>query len=502
MKIFLIFQNLFNRHSLAVSLLLAFVIRSVAAFSNYGPFAVDDYLNVIEPALRYLIQGAKPEIPSLRFELLPYAFGWFMKPLWLAGVKRADWLVSFAYFIMGLISLLQIVAVHRIGALLLSAKWQNALTFFAATWAIAPIFTDSADIAGPAYLLLTFSLLYTVRARPLHFAADAAKVRSTTTQALLFSGFFLSAAIFFRFSLAPLYFALAVWVVTSAEKEKRLRDLAFFGAGGAITAIAMALLEIATGKLPFSTAIEFIRYNFGAHIETQSYGSMPWHMYIGIVLLFPLPVLNFFFWWPMLKVAKRYTAFSVLFLAFLVSHSAIAFKLERYVIPVIPILMVFLFKGIEDYSDRRWMRACTAALFTINTLLILPVALTMQQRAGVDGAIHAGSLGGLQFAQGIDPWRQAYYGLNRPTPRFVSHVDEMIGIAAAQKAARFTLFRFLYLSEAEQRQLKDAGFDCRLSRAFKPDFLERLSIRLNPAMNGRRNDTSVYSCNAAINLTH
>jgi hypothetical protein len=78
-------ENIYLNHTLAFALLLAFVIRSVAAWRNYGPFAVDDYQNVIEPALRYLMLGDRPEIPSLRFEILPYAFAWFMKPLYFYG---------------------------------------------------------------------------------------------------------------------------------------------------------------------------------------------------------------------------------------------------------------------------------------------------------------------------------------------------------------------------------------------------------------------------------
>jgi hypothetical protein len=73
---------------------------------------------------------------------------------------------------------------------------------------------------------------------------------------------------------------------------------------------------------------------------------------------------------------------TVLFLAFLISHSAIAFKLERYVIPVVPIMMLWLFAAIEAYADRRFMRIAVILLFGLNTVFIAPVALTMLQRAG------------------------------------------------------------------------------------------------------------------------
>ncbi len=486
--------DLFNRHPLAISLLLGLVIRSLAAFSNYGPFAIDDYQNVIDPAFRHLMLGTKPDIPTLRFELFPYAFSYFMKPLYLLGVKRADFLMSFAYGVMGVISLTQIVAVHRIGSLLLDTQWRNAMTLFAATFWLAPIFTNSADIAGPSYILITFAILHLIRAVPHKFAIADAEDAVTPRMAFLWCGFYLSAAIFFRFSLAPLYFALAVWLLWVTPRGRKLRSLFFFALGGALTAAIMVLLELSNKKLPFSTAIEFIKYNFAEHIKAQNYGSMPWYMYTALLAVFPFPVLCFFFWYPMLSAARRYGGLTVLLLTFLISHSAIAFKLERYVIPVLPILTVYLFKGIELFADRGWVRVSYRILIVINLLLILPVALTMQQRAGVDGAIHAGNLEGERFVHRIDPWRWAYYGFSRKVPHFTTTTEEIIAAATAGQFEKFQIFRFMYFSAAETAQFKAAGYECGLRRVFRPDFLERMSIRLNPAMNFRRNDTTIYSC--------
>lgn len=475
-------------------MILAFLIRSLAAYSNYGPFAIDDYFNVIDPAFRYLILSEKPDIPALRFEVLPYAFAYFMKPLYLIGVKRADALMSFAYGVMGVISLAQIVAVHRIGSLILTTRWRNAMTLFSATWWVAPIFTNSADIAGPAYILITFAILYLMRALPQRFGIGGAGDFPSPHSAFLWCGFYLSAAIFFRFSLAPLYFALGAWFLFAVPRGEKLRSVFFFALGGLITAVIMVLIELVNKKAPFSTAIEFIKYNFGAHIKTQSYGAMPWYMYIAILAIFPLPILCFFFWYPMLQAARRYSGLSILLITFLISHSAIAFKLERYVIPVLPILIIYLFKGIETYSDRRWIINSYRALIFLNILMILPVALTMQQRAGVDGAIYAGALTGERFAHRIDPWRPAYYGFNRKSARFTSEMQEILAQATAEKLEKFHVFRFMYFSAAEIEQFKSSGYDCGLRRVFRPDFLERVSIRLNPAMNFRRNDTTIYAC--------
>jgi hypothetical protein len=495
-KLFTAAHRFFERHPLAVSLVLAAIIRTAAALRNYGPFAVDDYQNVIEPALRYLELGTKPDIPTLRFEILPYTFALFMKPLYALGLKRADYLVSFAYFVMGLISLTQIYAVHKIGGYLLQARWQNAMTLFTATWAIAPIFTNSADIAGPAHILLTFSILYLIRSLPEAFGVMRDHEEKTTIAPIAWSGFYLSAAIFFRFSLAPLYFALSVWLLLKTAQGKRIRNLLLFAAGGFFTAVLMVCVELVSRKVPFSTAIEFLKYNFGAHIETQSYGNMPWHMYLVIFAIFPLPILSFFFWRPMFQAARRYSALVVLLVTFTVSHSAIAFKLERYVIPLLPIMIIFLFKGIELYAHSRIVKMAYKTLIFLNLVLIVPVVMTMQQRAGVDGAIYLGGLKGAKFAHRIDPWRQGYYGFRQRTPFMTTKPEEIVEKAKSEKLSAFHVLRFMYFSRLEIQQMADTGYQCWQKRIFEPDFLEKVSIRLNPAMNFRRSDTVVYYCEA------
>lgn len=473
----------YEKHPLSCALVAAFIIRTISAFSNYGPFAYDDYQNVIDPALRHLMLGSRPDIPALRFDILPYAFSWFMKPLFLFGVKRADLLVGFAYWVMGVISLVQIIAIHRIGALILTTRWQNAMTLFAATWAIAPIFTNSADIAGPAYILMTFAILHLLR---------------DTTRSILRAGFFLSAAIFFRFSLAPLYFGLAVWILVVKNRGEKIRQLTLFAGGGAITAAIMVLFELASHKLPFSTALEFIKYNYTEHIAAQNYGSMPWFSYALLTIAFPLPLVNLGFLPGMARALRRFSGLAVLLGVFLLSHSAVAFKLERYVIPILPILTIIFFVALQEAGNQRWARYSWRLILLINLFCIVPVAVTMQQRAGVDGTIYAGKLVGTRFVHKIDPWRVGYYGFKSDTALFTSSTGEIIQRAGEAKIEKFWVFRFLYFPKKDLADLETAGFACTYVRNFRPDFLERLAIKLNPEMNSRRDDTSLYACTRAI----
>ena len=91
--------------------------------------------------------------------------------------------------------------------------------------------------------------------------------------------------------------------------------------------------------------------------------------------------------------------------------------------------------------------------------------------------------------------RQAInYGFNRRNPIFTSTMEDLVGAIKRQQDGELHIFRFMYFSQAELAQLESAGMRCRLWKVFRPDFLERVSIRLNPAMNGRRNDTTIYSC--------
>jgi hypothetical protein len=273
-----------------------------------------------------------------------------------------------------------------------------------------------------------------------------------------------------------------------------VQKISYICLGGAITTLIMITLELGSGRKPLSTVIAFVLENIQMHITTQSYGSMPWWTYIGISLLFPIPGISLVFWPFMLAQARRFAALYALFLAFLISHSVLAFKLDRYVIPMIPILMVILFGAIETYSGRRLIRYSYRIMLFVNALLIAPVALTMQQRAGVDGAIFAGSIKAPLFVSLIDPWRGSYFGLSATPPVFADSPEDIIKAASAKTYPEFYVYRFMYYTPGDLKLFAAAGYDCGLERAFKPDPLEKLAIILNPTMNGRRNDTSIYRC--------
>lgn len=488
-------QQIFLRYPLAISIIVAFVIRTVAAFSNYGPYGHDDFINVIEPALRHLFLGVTPEVPNLRFEFLPYLFSYFMKPLYVLGVRRVDLLVSFAFFIIGIISLVQIVAMHRIGQLLFKEKTRNAMTFFCATWAIAPVFTNSADIAAPTYVLMSFALLHLILSFPEKFSVTVNSPAINQQRHIFLTGFFISAAILFRFSLAPVYFALFIWIAWAARPQNKIiPSLFFFSLGGLVTTLLMFGLEILSDRAPLSTAIEFIRYNFASHIATQSYGEMPWFTYIGLSLLYPIPGPSLFLWPFALKYSRKFSGFTVIYLAFLLSHSAIAFKLDRYLIPMLPILTIWIFAALEEYRHNKiFLRAYRSMLF-MNATLVAPVALTMQQRAGVDGAIFAGKVAQPLFVSQISPWRESYYGFHNKPPIFADTPQEILRIAIEKKFSEFAIYRFRYYSRKELSLFQSEDFECSLEKVFRPDLLERIAIYLNPEMNGRRDDTTIYLC--------
>ncbi|MCX7632725.1 MAG: hypothetical protein N2Z22_05270 [Turneriella sp.] len=486
-------KNFWQKHPLASALLLAFVIRTIAALRNYGPFAHDDFINIIDPALQYLFTGQMPPNDPLRFAALPYAFAALMQPLYALGVRRADFLVSFGYFVLACISLLQIVAIYRIGDLLFSERTRNALALFTASWAVVPLFSHSTDLATPSYLLMSFAIFYLIKAFPENFGLP---IQQNRWWPAAVAGFFVSAAVLFRFSLAPVYFALALWILLCAKQK--IKSLTFFALGGLATTLLMVGIELLGGQRPFSTAIEFIRYNFAMHVKTQSYGTMPWYTYLGLSLLFPLPGIGLIFWPYMLRLMgqRRFRALTVIYIAFLVSHSLVAFKLDRYFIPMLPVLSVFLFAVMEYYGDKAPVRHGFRAFWLVNGLLILPLALTMQQRAGVDGAIFAGSVDAPLFVSKIEPWRPGYYGYHKVPPHFAEKEIDIVRTAQEKNYQRFYVYRFLYYTEQEFQEFQKQGFSCQLERTFRPDLAERIAIWLNPEMNRRRDDTTLYLCKA------
>lgn len=328
----------FNQKPLLYSLLIAFVLRTLAAFFNYGPGAIDDFVHVIDKALQYIQTGEDFTLTSYRFKILPYFFYTLMLPAHWLGIDSPRYLVSTAYFFLGLISLLQILAVHKIGSNILTEKWRNLATLISAIHFLSPFYSTRAYFATFSMLALSWAFYFITK--PERKNLD-----------LFWFGFLIAASVFFRFSLAPIYFTLLIFILF---REKNFKWLVSYLAGGAAIAVLMVINEIAFGKYPFETVLSFLEYNYNSHIAKTEYDKMGYFNYFGILMYLFIPPLSILFLFPLFEAIKKLHYFTLTLVTFLVVHSLIAFKLDRYVIPMIPIWIIMTLYGFMIVESREY----------------------------------------------------------------------------------------------------------------------------------------------------
>lgn len=471
----------FYKHPLKVSIFLALLLRTLAAVFNYGPAAIDDYNNIIAPALKLLQTGEHPQIPSLRFELLPWLFYFFMLPFSWLGIEQPYRLVSGGYFVMGLYSLLMVGAFYRIGCLIFAddKRWPAWLTLLAAVHFLSPFYGTRMYLGSLAMVPMSWAVYFLLKERFSEFSFRDA----------LLAGFFLSAVVYFRFVLAPLYFTAVIWYLF----RRRDRVLPFL-LGGLITAVLMVFSEVLTGKYPLQTAVEFLKYNLQAHFSGgPGYGSMAWYAYIGILLYFFIPPLSILYIWPLIRGIKKLPLIALLFFAFLIPHSMLAYKLDRFVYPVIPLFFLLTVYGIYLLRNHRWLVTTFKGFLFVSFLFSFAVAFSGSQLSGIDAmtALRQKSLNNDRniYIYKVNPVRYGYFGFdikNRPVIiNDLSSIDEKTD---------FYLLNFMDLNEGELKVLAEQNITCKKKKTYWPAFLESIVIKLNPKHNMRRRENVLYLC--------
>ena len=471
---FIKIKTFFEEHPLGVSLALAFFLRSTAAFLNYGPAALDDYNNIIGPTLRLLQTNEHPNIPSLRFEILPYLLFSFIYPFYLIGIDTPQYLVSIGYFFLGLISLFQIYGAFRLGDIYLSPLWRNLYTLVMATHFISPFLATRAYLGVFAMTSFIWGLYFSEKKK------------------YYLSGFLIAITIFFRFTLAPLYLLIFLYLFYRKNSTKRL--LPYYFLGGLSTVCLMILSEVLTGHAPFETSMAFLEHNLTTHVQSNAYGTMPWLSYFGILLCIFIPPISLLLVRPFFIGAKKLSLPLIAFLGIFIPHFLLPYKLGRFLIPVLPLFILMTIRGLEILNKNKLYLRAFQIFLIMNLPLALMISVSGSEMSSVNGLIHLRKQDGKKLIHNVYPLRWGYYGYDREYPDIIYDIDKFSKNFKKSRQNSFYLLNFMSLSKEENKILKQNGIDCEKKQVFKPSFFEEIFIKLNPKFNNRRRETVLYYC--------
>lgn len=142
-------------------------------------------------------------------------------------------------------------------------------------------------------------------------------------------------------------------------------------------------------RRPFAEIIEYIHVNY---ISADQYIVLPWYNYFLVVLGFLVPPVSFLLFFGFLREWRRHIIIFAPAALFFIVHSIIVNKQERFILPILPFIIITGVIGWNDFvsgsgfwqKHSRLLRGFWIFFWTVN-LAALPVVSTVySKRARVE----------------------------------------------------------------------------------------------------------------------
>jgi hypothetical protein len=293
--------------------------------------------------------------------------------------------------------------------------------------------------------------------------------------------------------------------------RKEFKELLWFASGFVLLAtLVQGTADILAWGYPFASFIEYVRYNM-AHGEDYTTG--PWYNYILLVLGALIPPMSFLTVYGFFRNWRRTFIIVLPVLVFFVLHSYFPNKQERFILPVIPAILLLGVIGWEEFfktSDfwlkrRKTVKAFWISFWALNLILLLPFSTYYGKKSRVEAmyALYGKPLTGLILAGGSVGTSQPpfFYAGTYPVPFFEVNNDQDLREMQAElqtSPVRFSHVVFFGQEELDQRvqQIEtNIGQNLTLEKAIEPSFLDVVFYKLNPRHN--KNELAfVYSANS------
>lgn len=404
-------------HPLIALLTIAFLFRMLAVIFAKGFMAPDDHFLTIEIADGWLkgINHWYTDKPPMRGILYPYivtASMWILKQV---SIVRPEVVMFFIRLSHGLWSLITVPLIY-----LAVKKYSDDRTAFTAGL-IGAIFyiTPFMSVRNlPEFFCQPVILAGLILA---DFSFDDEKAKSRNW---LLSGLLLGLGFMLRYqnSLIPagVFFYLAI--------RKRWRSLIPFTIGVSITIaveICMDYLSYGSLQFPFVNSLIFQ----SGHVH--AYVTNPFYTHFATILLAFIPPFSFVFIWWCYRGVKKMPIMFWATLVFLVFHSIIPQKQERFIFPILPELIVLGMIGSYGslLTMKSWMKVLWKWFWTVNILILIIVTFNYSQKARVESFIKLSKIPDLSDIIEINtehPMNPPKYYLNKDADIHLIHRWEQL----------------------------------------------------------------------------
>ncbi|MCB0417147.1 MAG: hypothetical protein H6617_08710 [Bdellovibrionaceae bacterium] len=441
----------------------------LAPWLNPGFVALDDYTSLTEffvPAqnqsVSKIIENSEIRSPIPRLML----FG-ISHTLWKLGVENPFLQYQIVLTILGLFSFLVFAfcACRLYGS---RPEWLTWALLLLGGFYLCPFFYSRAMIESLSapYLLLgaSFAVEYHQKSRP---------------SALIASLLFLGIASTMRFQTGVCALALA------ALPGKRYRHWVLLAVGGLILFFVTGAIDGWLRGSFHQSLFSYVDYN--VH-HSSSYGTTPFYTYLLLWIAVLLPP-TFFSCYRDFSLREKYQGLSplwVFFAVFLVSHSLIPHKEERFMVPILPNLLLALVPAAQGLFSRSAARR--NYFLTLNGFLLITTLFSTPQKNALELIQYLNRRPDISvlydYEGSVVPYLSAF--LQYPVRHFRLDASNM-ELWHPEFCGSVSAVRWDWTD-----RLISQGIPLRPTAVFKPAWPEALFIRLNPLRNARRGPITLY----------
>lgn len=511
-------------YTLRAPLLLGFVARMLNATLGPGFHARDDYFHLLAPALGWL---ANPNFDWLQSDLpaagarsflgpkLIYAFLLVLRQL---GLQDPETILRCVHAALGTYSLLTIAGVY----LLSKTLTDNKQTIAIATWLSALHF--AMPYAGTRLLIEAMAM------PPLVFGlAYVAKQRLPD---IAFGGFLIAVACWFRFQIGIAAIGLAVGLFWMSRNQdlpgaKRfngsIRQVLALALGGGLGVFLQGIFDYVTTHAFLGPVLENFKLNLSPHEELTRSGTFS---YLFIFAALTLPPVTVVIAQPLWRAFTRHWVVAFPLAFFVVSHSLIGHKEERFMLPVLPLFLLLLACIPEEISRpgagiapwvKSWWRKLIIPILLIHALGLLVTVGSQSQKNQRDAMSWLRTNHPVQHVVSFGPEIPAFLlardDVNVARKRRFNPVwvfwtmwemrqkkDLPVHVLSFEpqraEVAHMLATSTLAIPEHIRRTLKfaPAGWDCTLVAHHSGWWGDRLIYRVNPRHNLRRSPIDIWQC--------
>jgi len=160
---------------------------------------------------------------------------------------------------------------------------------------------------------------------------------------------------------------------------------------GSFTSVFLILgtIDIFLWGVPFSEIHGYISVNIA---ERGDYVTLPWYNYFLTIWGVLIPPISLFLFFGFLRTWRRYTLLFVPALLFLIFHSYFPNKQERFILPLIPFIVILGVMGWNQFvaksgfwsKHKNLLRGCWIFFWIINLLFLPVITVNYSKRARVE----------------------------------------------------------------------------------------------------------------------